>query len=122
MEACWGDRFERGLLVYPGGGSIDRSRCCPVVCSSVLAVVVLFRSAMHVVLLWARTNFDMHAQNLHARLQGTYPPLLDYYSDDLKALARGMINTNPNDRPDAEQVLDNNLSRSDFCFQGMGCT
>lgn len=37
-------------------------------------------------------------------MQGNYPPLLDYYSEDLRALARGMISTNPTKRPDAEEV------------------
>lgn len=41
---------------------------------------------------------------LFMHLQGDYPPLLDYYSEDLKALARGMISTNPPNRPNADEV------------------
>lgn len=39
--------------------------------------------------------------------QGIYPPLLDYYSEDLRELARGMISTNPTKRPNAEEVFSN---------------
>ncbi|CAM9985468.1 unnamed protein product, partial [Ectocarpus sp. 12 AP-2014] len=30
---------------------------------------------------------------------GDYPPMLAYYSEELRALATGMINTNPDERP-----------------------
>eukprot|EP00903_Cladosiphon_okamuranus_P009689 g9218.t1 len=36
--------------------------------------------------------------------RGNYPPVLDYYSEDLRALARDMININPPDRPSAEET------------------
>lgn len=46
---------------------------------------------------------------LHGILQGNYPAVLGYYSDDLKALARGMISTNPNVRPNADEVQKKSL-------------
>lgn len=36
--------------------------------------------------------------------QGDYPPMLAYYSEELRALATGMINTNPGERPSVDEA------------------
>ncbi|CBN75366.1 conserved unknown protein [Ectocarpus siliculosus] len=35
---------------------------------------------------------------------GDYPPMLAYYSEELRALATGMINTNPDERPSVHEA------------------
>lgn len=51
----------------------------------------------------SKTGLAWHGTARH--LQGNYPPVLDYYSEDVRALARAMISTNPTNRPSAEEVL-----------------
>lgn len=59
-------------------------------------------------------------------LQGNYPAMLDYYTGDLRALARGMLSTTPINRPSADEVctskyvcrcLINNSCPSNFKIQ-----
>ncbi|CAM9619833.1 unnamed protein product, partial [Scytosiphon promiscuus] len=55
-----------------------------------------------------RSPFKSEGLNLYSLFQkissGKYPPLLGYYSDELKALVAGMINTLPTERPRVDQV------------------
>ncbi|CAM9657275.1 unnamed protein product, partial [Pylaiella littoralis] len=55
-----------------------------------------------------RSPFKCEGLNLYSLFQkisnGDYPPLLDYYSDELRALATGMISTSPTDRPSVDEA------------------
>lgn len=53
-------------------------------------------------------NGNVHAQ-LHTLCAGQLPPAVGLLSEDLRALARGMISTNPPNRPNAEEVFANHL-------------
>ncbi|CAN0473251.1 unnamed protein product [Ectocarpus sp. 8 AP-2014] len=63
---------------------------------------VLYELAM----LWSPFKSEnLNRNSLYKKIsKGDYPPMLAYYSEELRALATGMINTNPCERPSVEEV------------------
>eukprot|EP00752_Nemacystus_decipiens_P006906 g6201.t1 len=61
-----------------------------------------------------RSPFKSEGLNLYTLFQkissGTYPTMLDYYTGDLRALARDMLSTNPSNRPNADEAFSAALS------------